>query len=94
MIRNTYLHNSENDIRRLDLITSDIDNIYSKKSFFMNITYISSVTNEGVPKPRATTTDGSALTAKDNDTKNIDYPDIERTPHAALLSLSVETYGR
>jgi hypothetical protein len=40
------------------------------------------------------TEDEAVLSKKDKDTYEVDYPDVAAAPHAQLLSLSVETYGR
>ena len=60
----------------------------------MDITCVAPITGRGVPKPRAANENGAATTDKDIATRNDDYPDIHAAPHAALLSLSVETFGR
>ena len=43
---------------------------------------------------RAADHDGACLDKKDRDAYQRDYPDISQSPHARLLSLSVEPYGR
>ena len=44
--------------------------------------------------PNAATQDGAALIKTDTRNRNVDYPDVEASPHAQLLCLGTETYGR
>ena len=93
-LAHTHLRRSADDLRRLDIISSGISGVYSGKPLFMDITCVAPVTGRGMPKPRAANENGAANTDKDNATRNVDYPDIHASPHATLLSLSVETFGR
>ena len=94
LIRDTHLRHSANDGRRLDLITPGVGGIFSGKPLFIDVTCISPVTGRGVPKPRAANVDDAAAADKDRVTRERDYPDIERSDAAQLLSLSVEIYRR
>ena len=93
-IRDTHLRNSPVDGRRLDLVSQGISGVFGGKPLFMDATCISPVRGSGVPMARAATEDGAVLSEKDKDTYEVDYPDVAAAPHAQLLSLSVETYGR
>lgn len=44
--------------------------------------------------PRSAKEDGAAVSRAEIKNREVDYPDIEASPHAALLSLGSETYGR
>ena len=94
LVRDTNLRSDPDDLRRLDLVCSGLPGVFEGKPLFMDATCVSPVHGDGRPMPRAHRENGAALSAKDNVTRETDYPDINRSPHAQLLSLSVETYGR
>ena len=60
----------------------------------MDGTCVSPVSGDGRPKPRAADKDGAALADAERKNREEDYPDVEASPHACLLCLAVETYGR
>ena len=93
-LRLTHIRRSENDNRRMDLITRGLSGIFGGKPLFMDATCVSPIHGNGLPMTGAANTDGACLIRKDEDTYFIDYPDIHTSTHAKLLSLSVETYGR
>ena len=61
---------------------------------FLDATCVSLLTGDGRPKPRAANVDGAAIAEAERKNREEDYPDVEESPHACLLSLGVETYGR
>ena len=61
---------------------------------FLDATCVSPLTGDGRPKPRAADEDGAAVAEAERKNREEDYPDVEGSPHACLLSLGVETYGR
>ena len=93
-LRLPHIRRSENDNRRMDLITRGLSGIFGGKPLFMDATCISPVHGNGLPMVGAADHDGACLRRKDDDTYYTDYPDVFVSPHAKLLSLSVETYGR
>ena len=93
-LRLTHIRRSENDNRRMDLITRGLSGIFGGKPLFMDATCISPIHGNGLPMVGAADHDGACLHRKDDDTYHTDYPDVFVSPHAKLLSLSVETYGR
>ena len=44
--------------------------------------------------PRSATEDGRAAEKAAEDCREKDYPDVHLSPHAQLLSVGCETYGR
>ena len=90
----THITNNLADRRRMDLITPGITGVFGGKPLFMDATCVSPVHGDGTPMPHAADNDGARASAKDEETRETDYPDVQRSPHAHLLSLSVETYGR
>ena len=60
----------------------------------MDATCGSPLSGEGRPKPRAADEDGAAVAEAARKNREEDYPDVEASPHARLLCLGVETYGR
>ena len=61
---------------------------------FMDATCVSPVSGDGRPKPKAADEDGAAVAEAERKNREEDYPDVEASPHACLVSLGVETYGR
>ena len=90
----THIRRGPNDMRRMDIITAGIDGIYGGSPLFMDVTIISPVHGTGLPMPRSADHDGAANDRAELRNRNTDYPDVEASPHAQLLSLGVETYGR
>ena len=44
--------------------------------------------------PHSANKDGAAVQRAEDKNREVDYPDVEASPHAQLLSLGNETYGR
>ena len=44
--------------------------------------------------PYSASHDGAAALRAEKHNREVDYPDVEASPHAQLLSLGCETYGR
>ena len=80
----------QQDNRRLDIVTSDIDGVFEGRPLFLDVTCVSPVSGQGSPKHASDNHDGAVLAFKNNETRRNDYPDIHNAPRAALLSLSVE----
>ena len=76
------------------MICSGIDGICGRAPLFMDVTIVSPVHGTGAPMPRSRDHDGAAVDRAEKDCKEKDYPDVFSSPHAALLSLGTETYGR
>ena len=93
-VRDTHLRRDGNDNRRLDIGTTGIHGIFQDKPLFIDISCIFSVSRRDIPNSLAVDVDGAALTHKDIEIRFSDYPNIHDVSHAALLSLSIETYGR
>ena len=81
-------------MRRMDIITPGIDGVYGGSPLFMDVTIISPIHGTGLPMPRSADHDGAANDRAETRNREADYPDVEASPHAQLLSLGVETYGR
>ena len=81
-------------MRRMDIVTPGIPEVFRGAPLFLDATCISPLHGNGTPMPQAAVTPGIVLQRKDHATRVDDYPDVEASPHAALLSLSVETFGR
>ena len=81
-------------MRRMDLLAPGNDGIYGGVPLFMDVTIVSPVHGTGLPMPRSHTQEGAALQRAENRNRTVDYPDVEASPLAQLLSLGVETYGR
>ena len=93
-IRDTHLRGNPDDLRRLDLIVPGIPGVFNGQPLFIDATCVSPVHGNGTPMHQADVHNGICLTRKDRETREVDYPDVHEAPHAQLLSLSVETYGR
>ena len=78
----------------MDLICAGGDGIYGGAPLFMDVTIISPLTGRGVPMAHARDRDGTAVEKVAKDCREKDYPDVQASPHAVLLSLGTETYGR
>ena len=64
------------------------------KPLFIDATCVSPLRGNDTPTARAASVDGAKLIKVDARTKYTDYPDVEQSSAAALLSLSVEVFGR
>ena len=93
-LNTTHIRRHEQDTRRMDLITPGIAGVYGGNPFFMDVTCVSPLHGTGEPMPRAHTEDGAATLEAARCNRQRDYPDVESSPHAQLLSLGVETFGR
>ena len=78
----------------MDIVTSGIAGVFRGKPLFIDATCISPINGRGQAKSRADKYDGKCFERKDNETKDTDYPDVEASQTAQLLSLSVEVFGR
>ena len=94
MLSRTHINRGGRDSSRMDLISSGIDGVYGGSPLFMDVTIISPLHGTGQPMPRSARENGAALDRADAKNRNTDYPDVEASPHAQLLCLGVETYGR
>ena len=90
----THIRRSPQDLRRMDLICEGIDGVFGGAPLFMDATLVSPLHGNGTPMPRSATEDGAAVGRADKKNKEVDYADVEASPHAQLLCLGVETYGR
>ena len=71
-IRDTHLRRDVNDNRRLDIVTTGIHGVFQGKPLFIDVTCVSPISGQGVPKPRAADENGAVLTNKDNENgKNV-----------------------
>ena len=94
MLRTTQIRRNNSDARRMDLICHGIDGVFQGSPLFMDMTIVSPLHGNGRPMPRSAKDDGAALQRADERNRIKDYPDIEASPHAQLLCLGTETYGR
>ena len=78
----------------MDLVTPGLPGVFGGAPLFLDATCVSPLTGDGRPKPRAANVDGAAVAEAGRKNREEDYPDVEGSPHACLLSLGVETYGR
>ena len=78
----------------MDLVTPGLPGAFGGAPLFMDATCVSPVSGDGRPKPKAADEDGAAVAEAERKNREEDYPDVEASPHACLLSLGVETYGR
>ena len=90
----THIRRSPDDARRMDLVTPGLPGVFGGAPLFMDATCVSPVSGEGRPKPKAADEDGAAVREAERKNREEDYPDVEASPHACLLSLGAETYGR
>ena len=90
----THIRRSADDARRMDLVTPGLPGVFGGAPLFMDATCVSPLTGEGRPKPRAAGEDGAAVAEAERKNREEDHPDVEASPHACLLSLGAETYGR
>ena len=81
-------------MRRIDFISSGIDGILGGFPLFADVTIVSPLRGTGRPMPRSSREDGAAVRRAEIRNREVDYPDIEATSSAVLLSLGCETYGR
>ena len=93
-IRDTHLRRSTPDARRMDLVTPGIPSVFRGCPLFMDATCHSPVHGNGEPMPRAAGANGAVLAEADRRNREVDHPDVEAAPHAQLLCLRVETYGK
>ena len=78
----------------MDFLCAGVDGIYGGAPLFADITMVSPLHGNGTPMPRSASEDGAAVRRAAETCRLTDYPDVEASPHAQLLSLEVETYGR
>ena len=90
----THIRRSPNDRRRMDFLCPGVDGIYGGAPLFVDVTMVSPLHGNGIPMPWSATEDGAAVRRAAETCRLTDYPDVEASPHAQLLSLGVETYGR
>ena len=93
-MRTTHIRRSLDDARRMDLVTPGLPGVFGGAPLFMDATCVSPVSGDGRPKPRAADEDGAAVAEAERKNREEDYPDVDASPHACLLCLGVETYGR
>ena len=94
MLCSTHIRRSPEDARRMDLICPGIDGVFAGAPLFMDVTIVSPLRGTGIPMPNAATCDGAAVAKAAKDCAVKDYPDVEASSQAQLLSLGTETYGR
>ena len=90
----THIRRSPEDRRRMDLLCPGVDGIFGGAPLFIDVTMVSPLHGNGSPMPHSATEDGAAVRRAADTCRRNDYPDVEASPHAQLLSLGVETYGR
>ena len=90
----THIRRGPDDARRMDLVCPGIDGVFSGAPLFMDVTIVSPIHGNGTPMPQSATRDGAAVQRAEDKNRNVDYPDVEASPHAQLLSSGTETYGR
>ena len=78
----------------MDLVCSGIDGVFGGAPVFADVTCVSPLHGDGSAMPNARDTDGAAVNEAERHNRVTDYPDVHASPHAHLLSLGVETYGR
>ena len=83
-------------MRRMDHANPGIDEFYrdASLSLFIDVIIISPLHDDGSPMPHSAGHDGAAVLRTEKHNREIDYPDVQISPHALLLSLDCETYGR
>ena len=94
MLRTTHIRRGPDDARRMDLICPGIDGVYNGAPLFIDVTIVSPLRGNGTPMPHSADNDGAAVQRADVRNRTVDYPDVEASSHAQLLSLGSETYGR
>ena len=94
LVRTTHIRRSPDDARRKDLVTPGLPRVFGGALLLLDTTCVSPLTGDGRPKPRAADVDGAAVAEAERKNREEDYPDVEGSPHACLLSLGVETYGK
>ena len=60
----------------------------------MDVTIVSPLHGTGIPMPHSRNNDGAVVQRATDRNRNVDYPDVEASPLAQLLSLGCEIYGR
>ena len=90
----THIRRSPNDLRRMDFLCPGVDGVFGGAPLFVDVTMVSPLHGNGTPMPHSATEDGTAVRRAAETCRLRDYPDVEASPHAQLLSLGVETYGR
>ena len=93
-LNTTHINRGSGDLRRMDLIFPGVDGVSGGMPVFADITCVSPLHGNGTPMPDAADNDGAAVCRAERRNREDDYPDVEASPHAALLCLGVETYGR
>ena len=78
----------------MDFVCAGVDGVYGGAPLFVDVTLVSPLHGNGTPMPSSATEDGAAVRRAAELCSRRDYPDVEASPHAQLLSLGVETYGR
>ena len=94
VLHTTHIRRGDADMRRMDLISPGIDGIYGGCPIFMDVTIVSPLHGTGIPMPHSRNINGAAVQRATDRNRNVDYPDVEASPLAQLLSLGCETYGR
>ena len=93
-MRDTHIHREGADARRMDIVLPGLSSVFRGSPLFMDATCVSPVRGDGRPQHEADARDGAVVERAAERNKNVDYPDVEASPHAELLCLGVETYGR
>ena len=93
-LASTHVNRGPQDLRRMDIVTPGIPGVFRGKPLFIDATCVSPLRGNGTPTARSARIDGAKLKKVDARTKYTDYPDVEQSAEAALLSLSVEVFGR
>ena len=94
ILKTTHINRGENDLRRMDIITSGISGVMRGNPLFIDATIVSPIRGNGSPVPNAANESGAALSAACKRNCETDYPDVENSPDATLLCLGAEVFGR
>ena len=78
----------------MDLVVSGVDGVYGGAPLFIDVTIVSPVHGDGRSMSHSHDRDGAAVARATTACANTDYPDVEASADAQLLSLGTETYGR
>ena len=93
-IRDTHLRRDRFDNRRMDITAPATAGVFGGAPLFIDATVLSPLTGTGEARSRTDHTDGAVMEAAARTNRAVDYPDVELSPHAQLLHLGVETFGR
>ena len=94
MLCRTHIRRGPDDQRRMDLISSGVDGVYGGAPLFMDVTIVSPLHGNGRSMPHSHDRNGEAVARATSTNSRRDYPDVEASPDAQLLSLGAETYDR